>query len=443
MDFKGKKITQMGLGLLGRGVGDAKFLAQSGAELVVTDLKSAADLAPSLEALKGLPNISFVLGRHRLEDFSHRDFILKSANVPLDSPFIAEARRQGIPIEMSTSLFARLTKATIIGVTGTRGKSTTTHLIYEILRQAYRDRPEKIYLGGNIRGVATLPLLAKANLGDIAVLELDSWQLQGFGESGISPHIAVFTTFLDDHLNYYKDNRSLYLDDKANIFKYQIARDVLILNPAVASLIKEKYPAIESQMIIPEALPPSWRLSIPGNHNRENAALALAAVRLCDISEAEARNIIESFPGIPGRLQYLGEKNSLRFYNDTTATTPDATMAALTALASHKKIILIMGGADKMLPMSRLLQVIPRYCKAVLVLPGTGTDIIRHDLDRLQNADLRIGHVSSMAEAVNMAMKSADTGDTILLSPGFASFGLFKNEFDRGDQFVASYQNLP
>src|SRR3989338_927385 len=184
--FKGKKITQMGLGLLGRGVGDAAFLAKCGANVLVTDLKSKKELAPSLKKLKKYKNIKYVLDRHRLADFRNCDFVLKAAGVPLDSPYIAEAKKHGIPIEMDASLFFKLMPkgVTFIGVTGTRGKTTTVHLIYEILKRLnLKDKKGSTFLAGNIKDTATLPLLEKVGLGDFVVAELDSWQLQGFGDS--------------------------------------------------------------------------------------------------------------------------------------------------------------------------------------------------------------------------------------------------------------------
>src|SRR3989344_7736826 len=225
--FKGKKITVMGLGLLGRGVGDARFLAGCGAELMITDLKSREQLAPSLAEFSG---ITYVLGEHRLEDFRECDMVLKAAGVPLDSVYIAEARAHGIPVEMSSALFARLSGVPIIGVTGTRGKSTATHLIHHVLSQV---TGKKVLLGGNVRGVSNLALLDEVTDASIAVMELDSWQLQGFGEQSISPKIAVFTNFLDDHLNYYGGNREKYFADKAQIFLHQGPGDTLVTTPEV------------------------------------------------------------------------------------------------------------------------------------------------------------------------------------------------------------------
>ncbi|MBI4134836.1 MAG: UDP-N-acetylmuramoyl-L-alanine--D-glutamate ligase [Candidatus Sungbacteria bacterium] len=440
--FRGKKITVMGLGLLGRGVGDAKFLAENGAELIVTDLKSEAELAPSLEALKGFPNITYVLGGHRLSDFRDRDFILKAAGIPLDSPFIAEARRRGIPVEMSVSLFARLTEATLIGVTGTRGKSTTTHLIYEILAAAHRGTDTRVFLGGNVRGVATLPLLPETKAGDFAVLELDSWQLQGFGEAGISPHIAVFTTLFADHQNYYKGSMDTYLEDKANVFNHQGAEDVLILGRQVEPVIRQRYNGIRSRVVAAPALPTSWKLCIPGEHNRENAALAREAARQCGVEESIIQSVLQTFPGVPGRLEHVADIGGVSFYNDTTATTPDAALAGLRALGSEKNIILIMGGADKSLDMSGFLLELPAFCKAVFVLPGTGTSRVRPQLQKLAESGTPVFFVSSMSDAVSEARAHAAYSDVILLSPAFASFGLFQNEFQRGDEFINAVHAL-
>ena len=441
--FRGKKITVMGLGLLGRGVGDVKFLAESGAELIVTDLKSASELLPSLSQLKDFPAIKYVLGEHRLEDFRDCDFILKAAKVPLDSPYIKEAESNGIPVEMSASLFAKLTPAMIIGVTGTRGKSTTTQLIYETLSsESSGGSSRRIFLGGNVRGVATLPMLPETRPGDIAVLELDSWQLQGFGASQISPHIAIFTTFFPDHQDYYGGSMDDYLDDKANIFRYQKKDDILIVSSQAVPYIK-KFSGIESRIIVPEPMPSSWRLAIPGEHNRLNAALAVESARQIGVDEKTIRRVVLGFSGIAGRLERINEKDGVVFYNDTTATTPEATLAGISAFGEHKGLVLIMGGSDKMLDMSGLIEAIPKYCKGVVLLPGGGTERIKPELLKLKNEGLSLEFARTMDEAVKLASGMAKAGDIVLLSPGFASFGLFTNEFNRGAEFVKSVEDLP
>ena len=220
--FEGKRITVMGLGLLGRTVGDIEFmLAQGAKHVTVTDIRSAKILAPSVKRLKKYKKVHFVLGKHELKDFSARgghapDFILKAPSIPLASPYIREAEKSGIPMYMSTALFAQFARdkgAKIVGVTGTRGKSTVTHLLYHILKIAKR----RVHLGGNIRGLSTLALLPKIKKGDLIVMELDSWQLQGFDALKISPSVSIFTSFSEDHLNYYPSMKR-YFKDKAAIF---------------------------------------------------------------------------------------------------------------------------------------------------------------------------------------------------------------------------------
>ncbi|MCR4275954.1 MAG: UDP-N-acetylmuramoyl-L-alanine--D-glutamate ligase [Candidatus Parcubacteria bacterium] len=430
--FQGKKITLMGLGLLGRGVGDALYLAECGAELIVTDLKSREELAESVAQLESFKNISFVLGEHRLGDFRERDLILKAAGVPLDSPYIAEAKKNGIPVRMSADLFAEISGVTCVGITGTRGKSTVAHMLHAILKE----EGKKVLLGGNVRGVSTLALLKEATPEHVAVLELDSWQLQGWGEAEMSPHIAVFTTLYQDHLNYYKNDIGAYLADKANIFLYQKPEDILILGKQCAPTIIEKYgDTIESKTLVVDELklPDTWVLKIPGLHNRYNAALALAAARAADISDDVIRKALESFTGVPGRLELIREVKGVKIYNDTTSTTPEATLAALAAL-DPAHTVLIMGGTDKGLDMDALLTKLSEV-KKIILLVGTGTDRIK---DQLPNTSI----YGSISDAIAAAIQAAEPGDALLFSPAFTSFGMFKNEFDRGDQFTAIVKAL-
>jgi len=425
--FRDKKITVMGLGLLGRGLGDIKFLAECGADLIVTDLKSATELRPSLFQLKKYKNLKFILGKHRLQDFRNRDMIIKAAGVPLDSPYIKEARKNKIPIEMDVSLLMHLMpEITLVGVTGTRGKSMTTMLIYEILSKNIKDR--KVYVGGNVRGVATLPLLKKIKAGDILVCELDSWQLQGFGDNKISPHISVFTSFMPDHINYYGSTTlttgqamKRYLKDKINIFKYQKRRDFLVIRPGVKTLIPKN---IKSKLVTVKA----------GTFQEENMNCAMAVAKLFKISERGVEKALKSFKGLEGRLQYVKTIRGVKIYNDNNATTPEATMAGMEVLGRNQNIILVTGGADKKLPLNNFIEAMNNYCKAVLLIPGTGTN----KLKRIKNAQ----KVKDLKKAMNEAIKIAQKGDIILFSPAFASFGMFRNEYDRGDQFMRIIRSL-
>lgn len=435
--FRGKKITVMGLGLLGRGVGDAAYLARCGAELIVTDLKTREQLATSLAELAAFPGITYVLGEHRLEDFRGRHMILKAAGVPRNSPYVLEAETQGIPVRMSADLFAEYAGVPVIGITGTRGKSTTAHLLADILAAGRK----RVLLGGNVRGVSTLALLDSVQgTGDeVAVLELDSWQLQGFGAAKMSPHIAVFTTFFPDHLNYYDGDLNAYLADKANIFLNQEPDDTLVVGSQCSDLIRKAYgDGLKQAVLIADTMdvPMDWAMRIPGEHNRYDAACALVAARACGVEDAASKLAIESFRGVPGRLEFIRDVNGVKVYNDTNSTTPEATIAALKALdTGDKNIVIIMGGNDKNLDMAPLLVEMPQRAKRVIMLAGTGTSRVLQWLPEASVYD-------SLETAVAEAFKSALPGDTILFSPAFASFGMFANEYDRGDQFNAIVQKL-
>jgi UDP-N-acetylmuramoylalanine--D-glutamate ligase len=518
--FKDKKVTMLGLGLLGRGLNDAKFLAECGADLTITDLKTAEQLKPTLDKLKKYKNIKYVLGKHQLEDFRDCDFVLKSAGVPLDSIYIEEAKKNNIPIEMDESLFTKivseqfcpeLSRGTesisdchceqsvaihplchsqmqvpismginsgrnpgksemdprllstkleinhgndrkgvfVVGVTGTRGKTTTTYLIYEILKEALRLRSghlkTQVFLGGNIKGLATLPLLKKVKAGDIVVMELSSWQLQGFGSAMISPQISVFTNLMNDHLNYYKGSMERYFDDKKYIYKNQKPEDFLITGESM----DKKVGKVKSQKFVAkkDIVPIDWNLKIKGEHNLENIACAISVARIFGIEEKIIKKVVCNFAGVEGRQQFLRNYKGIKIYNDTTATTPDATIVALKSLGNKtdKNIILIMGGADKTLDMSELVCEIPKYCKKVILLAGTGTDklgILNNEYGMWNKTNIQKILVSNLKEAVKHALDQAKRGDTVLFSPAFASFGMFKNEFDRGEQFTKIIKKL-
>jgi len=434
----------MGLGLLGRGIGIVKYLAGKGARVTVTDLKSNSILKSSvaevrhfLKNKKGTYSVKFVLGKHRLEDFRNRDMIFKAAGVPLDSIYIKEARNHGMPVFMDDALFALLAPCKIIGVTGTRGKTTTSTLIAEIAKATGK----KVYLAGNIKGMATLPLLDKVEKDDIVVLELSSWQLQGWRDLKISPHISVVTNIYPDHQNYYKNSMAKYVYDKEAIFANQKKNDFLVLNKNCAWCKKfsKKAPG-KVIWFSANGVPCGWNLKILGEHNLENIAAAVAVGKILDLPVVKIKKTVENFRAVPGRLEFVREVRGVKFYNDTTATMPEATIAALRSIGG-KEIILICGGADKNLNFKDLASAIKKYTKAVVLLDGTATPKLRQKL-LVTRYSLPVTLADNMCEAVKTARKFAVRGDVVLLSPAAASFGMFKNEFDRGDQFLREVKKI-
>jgi UDP-N-acetylmuramoylalanine--D-glutamate ligase len=439
--FKGKRVTVMGLGLLGRGIGDARYIAEAGAALVlVTDLKSEAELATSVEQLREYPNVVFHLGGHDEKDFIECDLVLVAAGVPQDSPYLAAARAAGVRCAQSAALFAELSQIPIIGVTGTRGKSTVTHMIHHVLSFV---TDETVLLGGNVRGRSNLELLNHVHEDSLCVMELDSWQLQGFGWAGISPQVAVFTNFMDDHLNYYsrggknyEEAMDAYFTDKAQIFLHQEDSGVFITTPAVFERAKKLAGTLGQEVVLADAsvLPEDMLLSMPGEHNRLNAALAYEALKAVGLSDEEIFDGLATFPGVPGRLELAAEVDGVRIYNDNNATTPTATAAGINAVSKGKNIVLIMGGADKGLDMTALLDAIKESVKGLVLLPGTGTDQFIQTVG--DTIPVNWNSVSSLEEAVSIALAEAASGDVVLFSPAFASFGMFNNEYERNDLFM-------
>ncbi len=448
--FSGRRITQMGLGVLGRGVGDAEYLATCDATLTVTDLKSESALAPSVERLKRYRNVRFRLGEHRMDDFEGCDLVLKGAGVPFDSAHIAHARTRGVPVDMSASLFARIAGVPLVGITGTRGKSTITHLLHAILRAEGRET----LLGGNVVGVSNLALLESVSPRSVGVFELDSWQCQGFGEvrsiehprvtqGPLSPTLAVFASFMPDHMTYYRGDMERYLADKAQIFLHQRESDILVVGRQALDALKPYRSRMRGMVTVADAsdVPRGWRLRILGEHNRYNVGIAVATARAFGVDDETIQGAVEAFEALPGRLELVREVEGVRYYNDTNATTPDAVAASLTALdPDHvRNTVLIAGGVSKGLDVSPLASVIRTGAKHTVLLPGSGTDAL------LETSSLSTSTYTlapSLAEALACAREKAETGDVIILSPGYASHNLFKHEYDRGEQFVALVRSL-
>lgn len=458
-DLKGKKITVMGLGLHGGGIGTVRFLHSAGAKVTVTDMKSKEELAPSLEKLKELKGIEYVLGQHRPEDFSQADMILKTPPVPWDNKYIKIALDKKIPVEIDSSLFFKLCRNPIIGVTGTRGKTTTASLIYEILKAAGKN-PVKVGIGQ----VAVLDKLSALKEDSLVVFELSSWRLSALGRSKLSPKIAVVTNVYPDHLNYYK-NMDAYIADKKQIFLHQKSSDFCVLNwdDGILNKLAAEIPAevikfsqnkisngravfisdeiiylndgIDERKVLEVA-----EVKIRGRHNLSNILAGIGAAYAVGADLKSIRKAVTEFSGLPHRLEFLRELNGVKYYNDTAATSPEGAISGINSFA--EPIILICGGADKNLDMTQMAEAICEKAKGLIFLKGEATDKIIAAIKKINPEYCGFEVVGSMEKAVELARAAAEPGDVVLLSPGAASFGLFANEFERGDKFREAVKRL-
>ena len=451
MDLSGKRVLVMGLGLQGSGIASARYAIQQGAIVRVTDMKSPEVLAPSIQILAGLP-IEFVLGQHREEDFRWAEIVIRNPGVPRTSPYLQLAQEHGAQIEMEIAFFFLACPGRIIGVTGTRGKTTTATLIYETVRAS----GTPTVLAGNIAGVETLSLLPQITADTQVILELSSWQLEGLAPHKISPSVAVMTNVYPDHLNTYSGIEE-YAEAKANIFRHQRTNDIAVFNydnpwtrrfgeeaPArtwFTSLQHTGSFAHGSKDIIPFIFRDT---PLVGKHNLENIQLATTTARLLDIPDKIIAETVRKFRGVAYRLEEVRTINGVRFINDSTSTTPIAGQVALEAF--NAPIVLVAGGNTKYLPLEQWPKRIVERCRDVVLLTGSGTDellpALQVESKRQGVSDPVRGIYSDWERALDTAVALARPGDVLLFSPGFTSFGMFLNEFDRGDKFIAYVQKL-
>lgn len=463
--FKNKKVTIMGLGLHGGGVGSAKFFADEGAKVIVTDIKSEDRLASSIDLLKKYKNVSFVMGQHREEDFSSADLIIKNPAISMGSKYLDIAKKNNIPIRTDIDIFLENYLGDTIGVTGTKGKSTTVSLIKAILEKKYDD----VIMAGNVR-VSVLEQLKRATKKTICILELSSAQLEDLGSFKKSLGVSVVLNILPDHLNRHK-NFQAYIEAKKVIFTHQEEKDFLILNhddQIVKSFSKDTKAKVlffgkESANNICErkngdiyfdqnkelVIKKTDYTDIFNGHTVSNLMAAIVVAKLYKVDSEDIRDAVKIFKKPEGRLELIRTKNGVNFFNDTAATMPDAAICGIRNFL-NKNIILIAGGEDKGLDYSLMAEEIVLNVKKLILFKGTASDKLIREIKikakikkRSFKKLLAEKSVDSVSEAVKIAMNCLEKNNNIiLLSPGAASFNMFENEFDRGNQFNKMVLNL-
>jgi UDP-N-acetylmuramoylalanine--D-glutamate ligase len=457
-DLRGRKVLVLGLGVNQGGVGVARYLVERGAEVRVSDMQPRDRLALALAQLESLP-IRYTLGRHEAKDMQWADIVVRNPGVPRESPWLELARQAGARIEMEMTLFFRACPAPIIGVTGTKGKTTTATLLATLLRQRW---PEA-RLAGNM-GRSAVMELGSLRPDVPVVIELSSFQLEGLDEQGLSPHIAVLTNIAEDHLDRYA-SMDEYAGVKAAIARYQVDTDWLVYNrddTRLADLLagapgravtfgRDDTGDARALWIESEWIRGRWdgrehsfgsirRLRLPGEHAWFNLMAAIAAATAVGIGPAEIEAGIGQAEPVADRLEPVATVGGVEYINDTTATVPVAAVAALRAYAG-RRLIVVAGGSEKHVSLDDFVLELVARASAVVLLAGAATRTLQRLLDEQGYRGVH-GPFDDMEHAVEQAASLAQPGDVVLLSPGCASFGMFQNEFDRGRQFREAVARL-
>ena len=424
---RGKRVTVAGLGRFGGQIAAARWLVEQGARVLVTDRTGPDQLADSVKQLDGIP-IEFRLGEQREADFTSADLIVASPAIPPTNPFLTAARTAGVPITTEIRLFIERCPVPIIGVTGTKGKSTTTAMLGEILRRRFTT-----HVGGNI-GHSLLPELEGIEKSHLVVLELSSFMLEHLGAMRWSPHVAVVTMVAADHLDWH-GSREAYVNAKANVVRFQRPDDIAVLNAEDANCLElAKLTPAHCVRFATEGRVP-FELKVPGRHNQSNAQAAWAAASQMGVPREAAESALLEFRGLPHRLQLVHEAGGVRYFNDSIATIPEAAVAALESFPPHR-VVQIVGGYDKGLPMTTMCNALLERAKAVLCIGATGKKLAETmSAGASQNA-AAVYDCGDLPTAMKLAKTVATSGDVVLLSTGSASYDQFVNFEERGNSFA-------
>ncbi len=444
----GKNVTVIGIGVSNTPL--IRMLCAIGACVTACDKKDLQALGEQGEELKKL-GVTLRLGPQYLEGLTG-DVIFKTPGLRFDHPALIAAKERGSVITSEMEVFFELCPCTVIAVTGSDGKTTTTTLISEMLKTAGK----KVWLGGNI-GKPLLPEIEKIQKDDFAVVELSSFQLHTMRRS---PHIAVVTNLSPNHLDVHKDMQE-YVDAKKNIFRYQGKQDILIVNDdndITAAFVGEqkgalrrfsfrhevegvyyKDGAVWQNFGHPEKLLERSDIRLPGDHNVENYMAAIAAVYGL-VDRKDIVKVARTFGGVKHRIEFVREVAGVRYYNDSIGSSPTRTLATLRSFPA--KVHLLAGGYDKQIPFDEFGKELPNYVKA-LYLTGATAAKIKTAVQKGGNGDtLPIYDVEDYRQAVRLAAENAKPGDIVVLSPACASFDHFKNFEERGNYFIKCVEEL-
>ena len=449
--FAGKNVLVMGLGRFGGGVDVAKFTANAGAKVTITDLAPAEKLSDSLKQLEEFPDIEYHLGSHDRKDFEQADIIVANPAVAPDNEFLELARRHNKLITSQINIFFELCPALTIGITGANGKSTTAALTAHILRSAkpitnYQlpiTNYKNVWLSGNIGNEPLLTILDQISTNDLVVLELSSFQIEQLAQIQKGPKVALLTNLTPNHLDRYGTFAN-YCAAKENIFKFQkLDRNsptISIFNAEdeIGAEWFEKYKKDSGRICIKFSVDDVSKeirdsFPLPGRANLSNLAAAIAVARHFGADDEQIKTYLPEFKPLPHRLELVAQIDGVHWYNDSKATTPQSAIASLEAF--EQPVIIIAGGYDKGLAFDELGERIAQKAKAAILIGETAKKIAG-TIAAYPKRQPKVQPADSLVEAVKLARDLATGGDMVLLSPGCASYDMFDNFQQRGEEFT-------
>ena len=459
-DWTGKRVLILGAARQGQSL--VRWLAHHGARITLSDKRSEADLGPARQALAGLP-IEWALGGHPLELLDGVDLMCLSGGVPLTLPIVTEAQKRGIPLSNDTQIFMETAPCKTVGITGSAGKTTTTALLGEMAKASYAEKSERIFVGGNI-GDPLINYVDEIQPDDLAILEISSFQLN---QMSISPNVAAILNVTPNHLDRH-GTMEAYIGAKSRILDFQNENDLAILgrDDPIAWKLRDKVKgrllsfglsdlsADQSGTYFSEGLynlrdgdayvllPIQNAIHLRGDHNRLNVLAAITIGHAAGLTLDTMLEAIDNFHGIPHRLELVRELHGVHWYNDSIATAPERTIAAIHSF--EEPIVLLLGGKDKNLPWEDLAELVRDRVDHVVVF-GQAAEKILGVLGKAGTGQKRpysIQRCEGLQEAVHQAAEVAESGDVVLLSPGGTSFDQFNDFAERGEWFKIWVQEL-
>lgn len=448
IDIENKRFLVLGLGKTG--IATAKFLKRRGGLVTISDNAPADGLEAILPAAQAL-DVAIETGGHKAETVAAADVIVLSPGVPQTMPMLREAAENGVPVVGEMELASMFITKPLVAVTGTNGKTTTTTLIGEILK----DSGLHVFVGGNI-GMPLISFADKGENADIAVVEVSSFQLDT--TATFRPKVAVLLNIAEDHLYRY-DDFDAYVRSKGRIFKNQTEEDVAVINVSDFHVLKAVKGARSKRLhynggrnitdgavagednidiVVDGVVKATVAVTSPAlkaRHNLENLSAAVLASLAAGGTIDGIQTAVDKFGGLAHRLQYVGTIDQVAYFDDSKATNPDAVRRALDFF--NCPVVLIMGGEDKGCDFGVLKNVIREHAKAV-VLIGEARERIRTCI----NGAVPISDADSMAEAVRRASQLASPGDAVLLSPACSSFDMYESYAHRGDDFCSAVYKI-